>query len=251
MRAAVVVVAGGSGSRVGSTLNKAYLPIRTRPMLAYSLSTLGSSALVHEIVLVIREQDRTQAQYLVDQFVQDTPVRIAIGGASRHASEQAGIDALASEAASGAIDLILVHDAARPFITEALLSRVIDTAAKAGGAIPALGFDRPIYAIDDGTLTEVDRSTVARAQTPQGFHARPLVDAYRAAAAAGFEGLDTAETVERFSDLTIAVVSGETSNLKVTFPEDFRTAEAVAREWDASAPAVSPGEQVHLDGPED
>lgn len=238
-RTAALVLAGGSGTRLGHVRNKVYLPVGGEPLLAWSLRTLQQSALVDRIVLVIRPSDAEQARLVVD----DTPApgtvcAIVEGGATRHASERAGLEALAPAIDRGTLDLVCVHDAARPFVTHALLRRVLLAARQAGGAIPALPLaDRALLRHTGRALPEVvPTADLRRVQTPQAFRARELLQAYRAAAAAGFAGVDTAETVQRFSDLRVRAVEGETANIKVTFVEDLGVVEGLAATWDPGPP---------------
>ena len=156
---------------------------------------------------------------------------VTVGGASRHLSELAGLRALAPRIESGEIDVVAIHDGARPFMTLDLLDSVLDVAARAGGAVPGLAIDEPLYRTVDGILTMLPGERLRRVQTPQAFRAGELLAAYEASVADGFEGVDTAETVERYSELEVQVVAGDPRNIKVTFVEDFFAAEEYALEW--------------------
>ncbi|GBE21119.1 MAG TPA: 2-C-methyl-D-erythritol 4-phosphate cytidylyltransferase [Actinobacteria bacterium] len=231
MMTAAIVLAGGSGSRARIDINKVYLPIRGRPMLAYSLDTMDKSDAVDVIVLVVREVDREQAELLVQQNEVGTPTMIVVGGRTRQASEYEGLTALADRIESGEIDCVVIHDGARPFMSAKLLERVIARARRDGGAIPGYVPEEPLYETQDGLIVSLAEGDLRKVQTPQGFHALPLLQAYRRAKRAGFEGVDTAETVERFSDLPIRVVAGDPRNIKVTYVEDIFVAEDLAYDW--------------------
>ncbi|NOY55299.1 MAG: 2-C-methyl-D-erythritol 4-phosphate cytidylyltransferase [Actinobacteria bacterium] len=231
MTTAAILLAGGSGSRARIDINKVYLPIRGRPMLAYSLDTMGRSDAVDVIVLVIREVDREQAELLVQQNEAGTPTMIVEGGPTRQASEYEGLAALADRIESGEIDCVVIHDGARPFMSTKLLELVIARARRDGGAIPGYVPEEPLYQTKDGIIVSLAEGDLRKVQTPQGFHALPLLHAYRRAERAGFEGVDTAETVERFSDLPIRYVPGDPRNIKVTFVEDIFVAEDLAYDW--------------------
>ena len=97
---------------------------------------------------------------------------------------------------------------------------------------PGLEVEEPLFRYEDGEVELLEQTSLRRVQTPQAFHAKPLLLAYRRAKQAGFQGVDTAETIERFSDLSITVVPGDPHNIKVTFVEDFFTAEDYALRWD-------------------
>ena len=229
---AAIILAGGSGSRVQKEINKVYLPISNRDMLEFSLETMDRSPFIERIVLVVRDEDRPNAELLIAETMPSKLTDVVTGGATRHESEEAGLEQLAPFIGDGSIDLIAIHDGARPFMTLDLLETVIETARNAGGAIPGLEVEEPLFRRTENGVDSLDQTMLRRIQTPQAFLASPLLDAYRAARAAGFQGVDTAETVERFSDLTVSVVAGDPHNIKVTFIEDFFAAEGYALRWD-------------------
>lgn len=229
---AAIILAGGSGSRVQRDVNKVYLSIRGRPMLSYALQTFDRSRRIYRIVVVVREEDRDHAEHLVETWVKATPFAIVVGGATRALSEYHGLEAVAGDIEAGALELVAIHDGARPFLTLELLDRVIDLAASAGGAIPCLPVEAPVFGPGADGAVLGHQGTLHRAQTPQVFRARELLEAYRLATAEGFSGADTAETVEAYSNLRIGVVEGDPRNLKVTFVEDFFGAEELALSWE-------------------
>lgn len=229
--AAAIILAGGSGSRVQQETNKVYLPISKREMLAFSLETMNVSSLIDRIVLVVRAEDHPIAAELIKRMALPKPVDVVFGGASRQESEAAGLEQLESLIGDEAIDVVAIHDGARPFLTLDLLESVIEAARSTGGAIPGLEVEEPLFRQSEGRIQAIEQTLLRRVQTPQAFHASPLLAAYRAASAAGFQGVDTAETIERFSDLTVTVVPGDVRNMKLTFVEDFFAAEGYALQW--------------------
>lgn len=232
MRTAAILLAGGSGSRVQRELNKVYLPIGDREMLEYSLETFERAPEIDRVVLVIRDEDRARAELLLAETPVSKLTRVVTGGPSRHRSELAALDALSEEIESGEVELVAIHDGARPFLTLELLSTLVEVATTRGGAIPGLPVEEPLYRLDDEGAEPLPPHTLRKVQTPQVFWAKPLLEAYRLSVEAGFEGVDTAETIERFSDLEVAVVPGDPRNIKVTFVEDFFVAEEWAPSWD-------------------
>ncbi len=213
-------------------VNKVYLPIRDRDMLEYSLETMNRSDLVDRVILVVRDEDRTSAENLLAEVTPSKLTDVVEGGSTRHESEHHGLEALAPNIESGAIGMVAIHDGARPFLTLQLLESIIERAWTTGGAIPGLTLEESLYQIDDSGAHPLPQGALRKVQTPQAFLAKPLLAAYRAASQAGFEGVDTAETVERFSDLTVSIVPGDPRNIKVTFVEDFFQAEEYALVWD-------------------
>jgi 2-C-methyl-D-erythritol 4-phosphate cytidylyltransferase len=228
MTTTAILLAGGTGTRLGAGDNKAYLELGGHPLVAWSLATFERCALIDDVVLVTRHEDHDRA-YAAATTVGATKLRTVVtGGATRHESEQAGLDALAPRIVSGAITLVAIHDAARPFVTGDLLERLLTAAASHGGAVPGLPVGTP-FLIRGSTL--IDTSTLRRMQTPQAFHAAALLDAYRVATAAGFHGVDTADTVEHHGGLEVVVIAGDPHNRKVTYAEDLVEANGRAATW--------------------
>lgn len=230
-----ILLAGGRGARAGFSVNKAYMPIAGRPMIGYSLKTLDRSPWVARLVLVIRPEDRRVAEQVVERVGVTTPWLMVEGGESRHASEYQGLEALAGEIDAGHLELVAIHDGARPFVRPRLLHQLFEDAERHGGAVPTLAVGVPTHRLaGQGEIAVLAQERLHRAQTPQVFSAPQLLSAYRRAQEAGFEGVDTAETAERFSDLLIRATPGDPNNLKLTFPEDFAWAEAMAKDGSLS-----------------
>jgi len=231
-----ILLAGGSGSRMRRADNKVFADLLGRPLLVWSVDTFVRSPVVDHVVLVTRAGERRRvADVLVDHGT-DGQVHLTTGGDTRQASEQAGLSALADLDAR-AIDTVLIHDTARPFPTTALVERVTATARDIGGAVPALALGRGIHRSTDGGGLIAQPDDLYRVQTPQGFRARPLLDAYRLAARDGFAGVDTVATVQRYTSVAIAAVPGERDNIKVTFADDLDTARAIAARRGAASAA--------------
>lgn len=230
-----IVLAGGSGSRVQRDVNKVFLPLRDREMLCYSLDTMNRSAVINELVLVVRDEDRTAAGRLIDELGMQKLVAVVTGGESRHQSEWRGLEAVADEIVSGDVEVVVIHDGARPFMTTELLSSTVLAAVRSGGGVPGLPIEGPVYERNADGAVALPHRKLRRMQTPQAFRARPLLDAYRQANADDREGVDTAETVARYTDIAIEVVVGDPRNIKVTFVEDIFRAEEFAAVFTAGA----------------
>lgn len=243
MSTAAIVLAGGSGTRLQRTENKVYLPLGGRPMLAWSLAAFERSPLVDRIVLVVREGEQARAAAVTEPLGMTKLSTVVVGGSTRHDSEHAGIESLAEDIVAGAVDLVSIHDAARPFVTQDLLARILEVAKDVGGAVPGLELGGEfLLRVDGGDVpAPVPTGELRRVQTPQAFRARELLAAYRAASRASFHGVDTAASVDRFSDLAVEVVPGDPRNIKVTFVEDLLAAEELAATWpDGGAEPASP-----------
>lgn len=235
-RAAIVVLAGGSGSRVGATdaqgaqLNKVYLPLAGRPLLAWSLDAAARTPGVTRLVLVVRADDAATAHRMLAEHPCPLPVEVVTGGDTRHRSEEAAVRHLALAIRAGEVDVVAIHDGARPLAGPDLFAEVITTAAESGGAVPVVSAGPLVEAVGSGgASTGAHRQPVrlVRVQTPQAFRAAGLLDAFAAAAREGVEGTDTASTVEQFSELVVLAVAGSATNLKVTYPADATLAEAL------------------------
>jgi 2-C-methyl-D-erythritol 4-phosphate cytidylyltransferase len=220
-RTAVVVLAAGSGTRVGAEVNKVLLPLAGWPAVVWSVRTALEVDGVHRLLLVVRPEDRPGVEEAVAPHLGSHDVWLVDGGETRHASETNALDALRADIEGGEIDVVAIHDAARPLATAGLWARTIAAAAASGGALPVLR-QHGLVPRDPGVELPAE---VVGVQTPQAFRARPLLAAYDAAARDGFTGTDTAACLERYVDLSIVGVPGEPANLKVTWAEDLPQAE--------------------------
>jgi 2-C-methyl-D-erythritol 4-phosphate cytidylyltransferase len=223
--AAAIVLAGGSGTRIGAGHNKVYLPLGGRTVLGWSLRAFATHPAIGTVVLVIRAEDAAQAEQ--EAATPDVPVEIVEGGATRQDSEWCGLHLLADRIAAGAIDTVLIHDGARPLVSAALISAVLAAARADGGAVPGLLRDDLAAVSPDGVGLRWPPGPDAfvAVQTPQGFRAAPLLAAYDRARREGFVGTDTASCVQRFTDLPVRWVPGDERNLKITYPHDVARAE--------------------------
>jgi 2-C-methyl-D-erythritol 4-phosphate cytidylyltransferase len=227
--AAAVVLAGGSGSRMGLGTNKVYLPVGGVPVLAWSLRTIAAHPAVKAIVVVNRPEDGPATSEVLASVPFEGPVAMVSGGSTRTGSEQAGLAWVSGAHARASFDVVLVHDGARPFVSRALLDALVEAADRDGGAIPATALAEPVYRADDDHLVLLDATGLRRVQTPQVFRTDALLAAYAAAAATGFEGFDTAQVVERFApDVRVRAVPGDPDNIKVTTAGDLETAARLA-----------------------
>lgn len=211
---AAILAAAGSGERFGSL--KQFHALAGKPLLSWSVDALRSAGCSPVIVVVPPEQtERARSQ------VGATEVVLVPGAEVRQRSVRAGLAHVHS-------DLVVVHDAARPFVSPELVVRVMAAVTEAEGAIAAVPVDETIKRVEDSRVTEtVDRARLWRAQTPQAFRTEALRTAHERAESEGHLATDDAELVERYGG-TIAIVDGSRSNLKITFPEDLELAEAIA-----------------------
>ncbi|MEW5811944.1 MAG: IspD/TarI family cytidylyltransferase [Actinomycetota bacterium] len=231
--AVAVVLAAGSGSRVGADGNKAYLVLDGRSMLVWSLNTLLRVPEVSRTVLVFRQGESDLARTTVARELTGAAVEFVEGGRTRHESESNVLRYLADDIDSGAIDVVLIHDAARPLAAAGMFTTAITLARESGGALPALEVTG-LARLRDGASQPLSEPVV-RVQTPQAFRARDVLDAYRCAERDGFEGTDTSSCVERYADVSVRTFPGSAANLKVTYPGDIAVAHQLLTKQNRSA----------------
>lgn len=224
--AAAVVLAAGSGSRVGAEQNKVFLPLAGRPVVAWSLRSFARVPAIGRLLLVIREVDRAAALRMIDREV-GRDVEIVVGGTSRHESELAALTRLGPAIEDGSITQVLLHDAARPVVTPAMTTALMAEAARTGAVIPALERDDIRPSNDDGTIQLLPARTFVAAQTPQVFAARDLWSAYRQAARDGFVGTDTMSCFQHYHPGRGTWLPGDPRNLKITYAGDLAEAESI------------------------
>ena len=223
-----MLLAAGEGRRVGAPTNKVLLPLLGEPVFTWSLRHVLELPGVTHIVLVIRPEDRAEVDQGLELLAERHPgarIWIVAGGSTRHGSEWNALQVVAQAIDSGGVDVVAIHDTARPLADTQLFEAVIRTAHEHGGALPVRA--QPSLLARDPGRTH-DGSLVA-VQTPQAFRARPLLEAYRRSEDDGFTGTDTASCVERYTDLAIHCVDSSATNIKITFPEDVSLAERLLR----------------------
>lgn len=214
-----IVLAAGSGTRLGAGANKVWLPLGGRELATWSFRWLHETQLFDRYVVVVHPKEREDAREILRRHV-DFPIDIVDGGSSRHESETRALEYISPTIEAGDCSLVLIHDGARPLAAPSLIKSIVSVAERDGGALPFLE-----TAQITGATTE---SQLVRVQTPQVFSAAPLLDAYRKAARDGFEGSDTAMCLEQYRpDITVTCVPGSAQNLKVTYPQDLIMAEHI------------------------
>ena len=218
----VVIVAGGSGSRVGGEELKQFRWVAGKPMLLHSVQTFMARADVGMVVVVLPQRYAGDPPPWLFQCDVDR-LLVSVGGRTRSESVANGLDDLPDEA-----QVVLVHDAARPLVGAATIERVV-TAVRAGrsvvAALPVV--DTLKHVDDDGRIERtVSRESLWRAQTPQGFPRQVIVDAHRRAMADRVSATDDAALLERLG-IPVHVVRGSERALKVTEPDDFARVDAL------------------------
>lgn len=219
-RTAVLIVAGGSGRRMGAREPKQFLFLGSEPVLVRTVRSFAEALPAAELVVVLPEEHIAYWRDLAARF--DVPRHTAVaGGSERFDSVRRGLAAVSEEA-----ELIAVHDGVRPLASRELILRTCAAARTAGAAIPAVAPADSVRTIGDDGSHALDRSRLRLVQTPQVFRA----DLLRAAYAADFDPAftDDASVVEAAGH-AVTLCEGERRNLKITTPEDLLFAEALLR----------------------
>ena len=232
-----LVVAAGSGSRVGGDLPKQYRRLGGQPLLSHALSAL-QHARIDQVQVVIGEGQDALYQDAAGALSLPAPVS---GGATRQQSVRNGLAALARD---GAVGQVLIHDAARPFLPPAVVDRLLDALAASEGAVPVLPVVDTLARHDVRLGDAVPRDGLVRVQTPQAFRFADIVRAH--AAWQGAEATDDAQ-VARAAGLGVATVAGDPRLEKLTYDEDFARAEALLAA--RLTPRTGLGFDVHAFGP--
>jgi len=215
---ALIIPAAGSGSRSGRNIPKQYVELAGMPVLAHTLRAFAGLENCTEMIVAIDEGWRTTAERCALGL---KDVRFIEGGAERQHSIARALADL-----SGAPDLVLVHDAARPCVSRGLIDRVMAAAERYGAAIPAMPLNETVKRVSaEGIILEtIPRAELRAAQTPQAFRRELLVAAYRYADEHGIMATDDASLAEAYG-APVHVVEGEPDNIKITLPGDFKRAE--------------------------
>lgn len=226
-RNVAVVVAAGRGSRFGAQLPKQFQPLGGKPIVSFCLELFEESELIDEVVLVVPEDFLAYVSAeIVDKLGMKKVRKITTGGASRQESVLAGLSACPP-----GIDLVVIHDAVRPFLTRDLLRDVLSRASQTGAAILAVPATESVKLADGEYVSEtMERDKVWIAQTPQVFKFDDILNAHRRAQAAMYDkATDDSELYEHYYG-RVAIVRGSCNNMKITTRRDYLAAKEILKE---------------------
>jgi len=224
----ILIAAAGRGSRAGPEIPKQYRNLASRPLLARTIESLMRAAPGTALLPIIHADDLALYQACIAGFAPETAQYVAppvFGGATRQESIRRGLEALSL--APSPPEIVLIHDAARPFVSGKLVERAI-SAAVHGAAVPGVTPADTIKRVDGGgsVCETLPRAQLRAIQTPQAFRFELISAAHRKAALAGVSELTDDAAVAEFAGHCVHVFDGEESNMKITTPEDFARAEA-------------------------
>lgn len=220
----VIIPAAGQGKRMGAGKNKLLLTLEGVPILIHTLRVFEGDAECSGIILAISPSDEQQFKSLLKEYGIHKVSSLVNGGKERQDSVYNGLRAVPSMEG-----IVLVHDAARPFIKIETIHKLVEAASKEGGAIVAVPVKDTIKKAADSMVAEtVERSSLWAVQTPQAFRVSVLLEAHNKAMREQFIGTDESSLVERIPH-PVSIIEGDYDNIKLTTPEDLYFAEAILR----------------------
>ncbi|MGH7824141.1 MAG: 2-C-methyl-D-erythritol 4-phosphate cytidylyltransferase [Candidatus Binatia bacterium] len=228
MRATAIIAAAGEGTRIGGPVSKLYLPIAGRAVILRTLDRFAAARTVETIVLVVAERDLERCQAIISADAKSSALRwiLQAGGATRQESVRRGLEKVPADC-----DVVVVHDAARPFVSCSLIDRCVSEAQEKGAVVVGLPARDTIKILSPARQIQStpDRNSLWEIQTPQGFQRDVIVKAHESACADNIHATDDAALVERLGK-PVYVLDGERTNIKITVPEDLLFAEALLRD---------------------
>jgi len=233
MSVTVLIPAAGMGARMGAAVNKQYLLLDERPILAHTLAVFDRHPRVDHIFVISPSSEidycRTE---VIDRYGFGKVRELVAGGAERQESVRNGLDACRTDED----DVVLVHDGVRPFLPAALVGRAVDAAGRHGACAVGVPVKDTVKEVDGGMITGTpDRQRLWLAQTPQAFRFGLIREAHARALREDFRGTDDASLVERLGR-PVAMLEGSYRNIKITTPEDLVLARALLAESQGEIP---------------
>jgi len=230
MRASAIIVAAGSGRRLGCDVPKAFVPLGGRPMLYYAIRALAAVKDLTEAVITLPPEMLSEGRAVVRGTGVDIPIKLTPGGSERQDSVRIALELVSAES-----EVVAVHDAARPFASPRLFEETIRAAYRAGGAIAAIPVSDTLKKVDSNAIVATaPRAGLYCAQTPQAFRRELLTRAHRDAIRDGIVVTDDAELVERIG-ARVEIVDGTPLNFKITTRDDLAIATAGGADLDEAA----------------
>ena len=215
---AALIVAGGSGVRMGSQIPKQFLVVCQRPVLMHTITAFYHHSKAIDIVLVIQKSQQTYWQELCQKYDFTIPHQIADGGATRFQSVKNGLALVKGEG------LVAIHDAVRPCIDNSLLSQLYRQAEEKGSAVPCLPIVESVRKINsDGKNSIIDRNQLRTIQTPQVFYSQEIKACYQTQEKDFFT--DDASVFESVTHKGIHLAEGSQQNIKITYAKDLKSVE--------------------------
>jgi len=220
-----IVVAGGKSERMGSDIDKAFLSLGTKPVVVYSLFAFEKCRDIDEVILVVRKDRVESARQAVRMFGCNKVKKVVAGGLLRQQSVINGMNELNDD-----VDIVVVHDGARPCVTADLISQTIASAKQHGSGVAAVKITDTVKRVDKGLVISetIDRTKLWLVQTPQAFKFNLMQKAFALIEKKKIKVTDEASAVELVSS-GVRLVAASSSNIKITTPDDLTLAAALMR----------------------
>ncbi len=218
LRKYALILAGGSGLRMGYPLPKQFIELAGKPILMHTLEKFSSYDTQIDIVLVLPSEHADLWQQLCIKHNYKIPHRIASGGKERFHSVQNGLELIETDG------IVFIHDAVRPLVSLQTLGRCLETAHLTGNALPVISVSESVRFVENETSQPIDRSKIMLVQTPQTFRVSLIQEAYRQPFDAKFT--DDASVLENMGH-TVHLAEGNRENIKITWPSDLIWAESI------------------------
>lgn len=213
----IIIVAGGTGSRMRSTIPKQFIEIHGKPVLIHTIDKFIEFDEHINVVVVVHKDYLTDANFMLAEYFPDKNIQIVAGGETRFHSVKNGLNCIVNKN-----DIVGIHDAARPLVSVDTIKRCFETAAEKGNAIPVVPVYESLRMVTNGINKAVSRDDYKIVQTPQCFVVSKIKEAFNQSYSPFFT--DDATVLEGM-DETIYLVDGNTENIKITNPEDLKKAE--------------------------
>lgn len=225
-RTSVIIPAAGLGRRMNASVSKQYLQLNGKPILAHTLDAFENCPMIDEIVLVINQGELELCQEQVIEAYPYTKIKLVAGGNTRQESVYAGLEAVNPQTR-----IVLIHDGARPLISESVIRKSIAETLKHRATVVAVPAKNTIKVINEDGFVEAtpDRNYLVEIQTPQTFDYDLIREAHQKALESGVVGTDDAFLVE-WLKIPVKIVVGDYTNIKITTPEDLTIAEAIIKQ---------------------
>lgn len=231
MRVIALIPAAGVGKRMGTSINKPFLHIGNKPILAQTLLRFEDSTNISEVYVIVSKKEEIRCrEEIVKQYNLKKVTKVVIGGIERHDSVKNGLDAIESKC-----DIVMIHDGLRPFIATQLIDESISKTIQYGATVVAIPTKETVKAVSSRgeTIETLDRNKLWLAQTPQTFKYDIIKRAYENAFKNNIYGTDDSSLVELLG-IEVKIIMGSYKNIKITTPEDLVIAEAFLRNQDVA-----------------
>lgn len=220
-----IIVAGGSGKRMGTTIKKQYIPLKGKEVLAHTLQTFEECKVVDEVIVVVSKEEIDYIkEYIIEKYNLSKVKKVVPGGKERQDSVYNGLMATGEDS-----KYVMIHDGARPFIKKETILEIVETTKNQGAAIVAVPVKDTIKVInlEEKTVEATpNRASLWSVQTPQSFERELLIKAYKYASERNLQVTDDSMLVEAYGH-GVHIVEGDYTNIKITTPEDLIIGEAI------------------------